>query len=149
MAPDSTERGLAEVYRQRLLELFRSPLGTDSVGEDFRRGWSRNRTCGDEVSFYLRFDGETVSACRQRTAGCAIATAAASLLTESLEGLNPAEVRDLLGQVRSMVCEGGSIVEKGELKILATVGALPSRHECVGVALDAVTDCLNKETDPE
>ncbi len=145
MASDSTETELAEVYRQRLLELFRSPLGTGEIGEGFRKGWSRNRTCGDEVSVYLKFDGGRIADCRQHTAGCAISTATASLLTENLKGLDPTEVRQLLDRIRSMVYEGGPVVEKGELRILAAVGGLPSRHECVGVALNAVIDCLNEE----
>lgn len=142
MTIDPTEPGLAKVYRERLLELFRNPLGTGEPGEDFCVGWSRNRTCGDEVSIFLKFEEGKISTCLQRTAGCAIATATASLLTEILQGLNPAEARDLFDRIRSMVFEGGPVVEEGESRILAAVSELPSRHECVGVALDAALKCL-------
>ncbi len=137
--PDET---LGKIYRKQLLELFHHPLGTGPVPPEATEGAARNRTCGDVVTFHALQRGAHLAECRQRTSGCAIATATASLLTTHLEGLRLDEAFRLLEQIRTMIETGSPARLPDDLRALAGVHPLPSRHECVGVALDAAAACL-------
>ncbi|MFP4352878.1 MAG: iron-sulfur cluster assembly scaffold protein [Puniceicoccaceae bacterium] len=139
------ETPLTDVYRKRLLELFRRPLGTGKPDPAARRGWARNRTCGDEVTFHSLLAGDRVSACHQHTDGCAIATATASLLTAALPSLPRAGALDLLRALRQVVESGAAPPPGSDLEILSAVHDLPSRHECATVALDAAEASLRGE----
>jgi len=139
------ESPLADVYRKRLLDLFRQPLGTGTPDPAARPGWARNRTCGDEVTFHSLLADDRVAACHQHTAGCAIATATASLLTAALPTLSRAEALALLEQLRKVVEEGGPPPSGSDLEILSAVHDLPSRHECATVAIDAAEASLREE----
>ena len=139
------ENPLADVYRKRLLDLFRNPRGTGTPAQAARRGWARNRTCGDEVTFHSLVEDERVSACHQHTAGCAIATATASLLTEALPTLSRTEGLALLEQLRRVIEEGAPPPSGNELEILSAIHDLPSRHECATVAIEAAEASLQKE----
>ncbi len=144
--PDKSS-SLEEVYKQRILALFRTPLGTGEPDSRARRGWARNRTCGDEVTFYTLTGGETIERCWQDTAGCAISTATASLLVEALAGKTPVQARNVLRMIHELVIEGKEVSIDNPLEILRAVHSLPSRHDCVGVALRAASESLGKEGD--
>lgn len=142
---ESSEKSasLDAVYKKRLLDLFRNPSGQGTPPGEALRGWAKNRTCGDEVAFFTRCAGENVKQCWQQAAGCAITTATGSLLVDAMRGKTASECRSLLANIRAMVFEGEKPDLEGELPILSAVHALPSRHECVGVALIAAERSLD------
>ncbi|MEM0966697.1 MAG: iron-sulfur cluster assembly scaffold protein [Verrucomicrobiota bacterium] len=131
-----------KIYRSKLLELFRSPLGCEVPPESASKGWARNRTCGDEVTFFSEVSNGVILGTWQRTEGCAIATATASLLVKELAGKNIHSAKSLMQKIRHTVYNGAPPDEEAEWKVLAAVHSLPARHECVGVALDAAEKSL-------
>jgi nitrogen fixation NifU-like protein len=54
-----------------------------------------NPLCGDRVRIELRFDGGRIAQARFDGEACMIALAAASVLTEMVQGLTPAEIAAL------------------------------------------------------
>jgi nitrogen fixation NifU-like protein len=142
-------RTLGAIYKERLLQLFRNPLGTETPNSAAIRGWAKNRSCGDEVSFFSLHAGDNVSGCWQDTAGCAISTATASLLVEAMAGKSHGECREMLQRIREMVFEGKEVEINEEIRILSAVHDLPTRHECVGVALKAAAQSLGIEAKTE
>ncbi len=51
-----------------------------------RAGEGYNPLCGDKLKLFLKMDGDTVREASFTGSGCAISTASASLMTESLKG---------------------------------------------------------------
>jgi len=144
---DSSEplqNSLAELYKKRLLAEFHHPSGGGEPDKTAKKGWARNRTCGDEVSFYSLVCEKRIAQCWQDTSGCAISTATASLLVNALKGKTVEDSLDLLARIRSTVFEGADGELEGELTNLQAIHDLPSRHECVGVALTAAERSLNE-----
>ncbi len=134
---------LQAIYKERLLQLFREPLGTGEPDPGAFRGWAKNRTCGDEVAFYSQTNQEgIITHCWQNTAGCAIATATSSLLVQALAGKSREEYRQTIQRIRALVYEGHDDGISEELKLLSAVHELRSRHDCVGVSLDAASKAL-------
>jgi nitrogen fixation NifU-like protein len=76
-----------ELYREQILDHYKRPRNFGRLEEydlDFE---DTNPFCGDEQHVYLRLDDEgRVAEVSFEGKGCAISTAATSLLTEELEG---------------------------------------------------------------
>jgi nitrogen fixation protein NifU and related proteins len=97
---------MEDLYRDQILEHYKRPLHfgrLDDYDLDFE---DSNPFCGDEQHVFIKLDGEgRVSAVSFEGQGCAISTAATSLLTDELEGRTREElltlpkqfVLDLLG----------------------------------------------------
>ena len=95
-----------DLYREQILEHYKRPRNFGRLDEydlDFE---DVNPFCGDEQHVYLKLDsGGRVAAVSFEGKGCAISTAATSMLTEELAGMSRDEllrlpkehVLDLLG----------------------------------------------------
>lgn len=95
-----------ELYRENILEHYKRPRNFGRLDEfdlDFE---DTNPFCGDEQHVYIKLDeDDRVSEISFEGKGCAISTAATSMLVEELEGMSREEllrmpkekVLDLLG----------------------------------------------------
>jgi nitrogen fixation NifU-like protein len=95
-----------DLYREQILEHYKRPHNfgrLDDYDLDFE---DSNPFCGDEQHVFIKLDGDgRVSDVTFEGKGCAISTAATSMLTEELQGMSREEliklpkefVLDLLG----------------------------------------------------
>jgi nitrogen fixation NifU-like protein len=95
-----------QLYREQILEHYKRPQNFGSLDEFDLEFEDSNPFCGDEQHVWIRLDDSgRVEEIAFEGKGCAISTAATSLLTEELDGLTrddllklPKEfVLDLLG----------------------------------------------------
>jgi nitrogen fixation NifU-like protein len=95
-----------------------------------------NPLCGDRVTVYLRVESGVIRDAAFEGFACAIATASASLMTESVTGKTIADAEELLARVERMVTttESESIEGLGELSALAGVRQYPARAKCAMLA---------------
>jgi len=136
------EEDWKKAYQKELLKFYHRPLGAEKAPAEAFSGWSRNRTCGDEVTISLTVKNGLVEDVWQQTRGCAIATATASLLVKTIPGLEMEEACSRLQSILLMVRKGTSEGDLGDLQLLCAVHPLSSRHECVGVAVRAFEGAL-------
>jgi nitrogen fixation NifU-like protein len=82
-----------ELYRDQILEHYKRPHNFGRL-EDFDLDYEdTNPLCGDEQHVYIKLDEDgRVSDVSFEGQGCAISTAATSLLTDELEGLTREEL---------------------------------------------------------
>ena len=82
-----------ELYRDQILEHYKRPHNFGRL-EDFDLDYEdTNPFCGDEQHVYIKLDEDgRVSDVSFEGQGCAISTAATSLLTDELEGLTREEL---------------------------------------------------------
>ena len=95
------------LYRDFILEHYRSPHNKGYLDPHDLHFADSNPTCGDEMSMTLRLDasGAEISDVAFDGRGCAISQAAASILTDGLRGLSldavkamdPKQILDDLG----------------------------------------------------
>jgi len=82
-----------EMYRENILDHYKRPRNFGRLDEfdlDFE---DTNPFCGDEQHVYLKLDAENrVAEVSFEGKGCAISTAATSMLTEELEGMSRDEL---------------------------------------------------------
>ena len=95
-----------ELYRDQILEHYKRPHNFGRIDEFDLDYEDTNPLCGDEQHVYIRLDeSDRVSEVSFEGQGCAISTAATSLLSDELLGLSreellhipKQEVLDLLG----------------------------------------------------
>src|SRR6266851_5021371 len=107
------------------------------IYQDIILDHGHNPLCGDRVTVYLAIDGDRIADVSFEGRGCAISTAAASLMTEVLKGKTLDEARQLFAQFHASVT-GGTAVELPEalqedaerLEPLTGVKAYPVRVKC-------------------
>jgi nitrogen fixation protein NifU and related proteins len=83
------------LYSDILLDHFRHPRNYGSLDAPDISNEQFNPLCGDRIRLELKFEQSKVSAARFKGDGCAISTAAASLLTELVLGKNLEELTNV------------------------------------------------------
>ena len=86
---------MSALYSDILLDHFRHPRNYGSLDAPDISNEQFNPLCGDRIRLELRFEQSRVSAARFKGDGCAISTAAASLLTELVLGKNLEELTNV------------------------------------------------------
>jgi len=86
---------MAALYSDILLDHFRRPRNYGSLPAPDISNEQYNPLCGDRIRIELKIDRSTVKAARFKGDGCAISTAAASLLTELIVGKNIADLSQI------------------------------------------------------
>jgi nitrogen fixation NifU-like protein len=81
------------LYREAILDHYRNPRNRGTLDPADHSYEDVNPLCGDEIRIDMRTDGERVTEIRFSGRGCAISQAAASILTEMVEGRPLDEVK--------------------------------------------------------
>jgi nitrogen fixation protein NifU and related proteins len=81
------------IYREAILDHNRNPRNKGTLDPADFSYQDVNPLCGDEIRIDLRTDGERVTEVRFSGRGCAISQAAASILTEMVDGQRLEDVK--------------------------------------------------------
>ncbi len=138
---------LADLYQQLILDHNRSPRNQGRLDDAVRRSEGYNPLCGDRVMVYLALDGEMISDVAFEGAGCAISTAAASLMTESVKGKTLSEATALFERFREMVTGDADPGDEslGKLEAFAGVRNYPARVKCATLAWHTLKAAIDTE----
>ena len=79
-------------YREYILDHYRNPRNYGKLEQPNVHAEDSNPLCGDQLGIDLLVEGDRVSEVRFQGRGCAISQAAASMLSEMIEGKTVAEV---------------------------------------------------------
>ena len=139
---------LKSLYQEVLLDHskrprnFRSMEGADHHAEGY------NPLCGDKVTIFLKMQGDRIQDVSFQGAGCAISTASASILTETLKGKTREEAESLFEAFHQMVT--GQAVDPdtapplGKLAVFAGVTEFPLRVKCATLAWHTMRSALEE-----
>ncbi len=123
---------LRELYQDVIIEHSKRPRNFRAV-EGARQAEGYNPLCGDTITVFVDLDGERVSDCAFQGHGCAISTASASVMTETLKGKTRAEAEALFQRFHDLVTGAGAEADPtrlGKLAVFAGVSEFPSRVKC-------------------
>jgi nitrogen fixation protein NifU and related proteins len=140
---------LRELYQDIILDHGRHPRNFRAIEHPTHTAQGHNPLCGDRVTVFLRVDGDRIGDVSFQGRGCAISTAAASLMTEVLKGKTVADARDLFAHFRARVMGGdeaplaGPLAEEMDrLEPLTGVRAYPARVKCATLSWHALEAAL-------
>ena len=140
---------LTDLYQQVILDHSRSPRNFHKMENATGRAQGHNPLCGDNVTIYVRVEGDRVQEIAFQGSGCAISKASASLLTEALRGKSVTEVQALFEKVQTMVKTGKLAEgELGKLAVFAGVHKFPARVKCAILPWHAVLAALRGGEEP-
>jgi nitrogen fixation NifU-like protein len=142
---------LRDLYQEVILDHGRRPRNFHAIEAADRRNEGYNPLCGDRLTLYLRVEGDVIREAAFEGAGCAISTASASLLTESVKGRTVAEAAELAQAFQQMVTAGGApddAARLGKLAVFAGVGEFPARVKCATLAWHTLRAALTRDDQP-
>jgi len=140
---------LRELYQEVILDHNRSPRNRGALADANRRAEGHNPLCGDRVAVFVRVAGDTIEEVRFDGEGCAISTAAASLMTQMLKGKTVAEAKRIFEAYQRMVTGGATdagLLEK--LAVFRGVREFPMRVKCATLAWHTLEAALDRHEDP-
>jgi nitrogen fixation protein NifU and related proteins len=130
-----------DLYQEIIMDHYRSPRGKATLDNIPQAMAHENPTCGDTIKLEVVVgDGGRVDILRFDGHGCAISTASASLMTESLAGLPVGEAREqantfikaLRGELPASVLDS-----MGDLAAFKGLASFPVRVKCATLAWHA------------
>ena len=139
---------LRELYQDIILDHGRHPRNFRAIEHPTHLAQGHNPLCGDRVTVYLTMDGDRVADVSFEGRGCAISTAAASLMTEVLKGKTLAEAHALFAQFHAEVAGGelsqcrSAARDAERLEPLTGVKAYPARVKCATLPWHAFEPAL-------
>jgi nitrogen fixation NifU-like protein len=122
---------LRELYQQVILDHQKKPRNFRKLNENCRHVEGYNPLCGDKVTVYLKLEGDVIKDVSFQGSGCAISTASASMMTESLKGKTLAEAESLFADFQSLVTgKSDQTAKLGKLAVFSGVREFPVRVKC-------------------
>ena len=118
-----------ELYREIILDHYKNPRGHGVIEGADAQAEGQNPLCGDEVSIFVSFDGDTIDDVKFSGRGCAISQAATSMLMEIVKGRTAAQVAGM---------------SKDELLQEVGIPLTPVRLKCALLGLGVLKVALNR-----
>ncbi len=139
-----TERGdLRELYQEVIFDHNRRPRNFLDMADADHMAEGHNPLCGDQLTVYLRLEGDRIADVSFVGHGCAISTASASLMTEAVKGRPVDEVEALFRDVHAMLTDADSPERDfGKLVALSGVKEFPARVKCATLAWHTLHNAL-------
>jgi nitrogen fixation NifU-like protein len=139
MMPD-----LRSLYQEIIVDHNRRPRNFHPLPDANRTAEGDNPLCGDRLTVYLKVEGGVIRDIGFVGSGCAISTASASLMTESLLGKTEQEADAMFERFHDLVAGTGSPGRTGlgKLEAFSGVREFPARVKCATLAWHAARTAM-------
>ena len=119
-------------YDDLIMDHIRNARNYRVPGGANGKGTGMNPLCGDELTVYVRIEHGVIRDAGFQCSCCGVSMVSASIMTECVIGLAPAEARTLLASIIAAVNAGGAPADARPevLAILDTVHRHPARTRC-------------------
>lgn len=138
---------LRDLYQETILDHNKHPRNFRRIDAASHHAHGYNPLCGDRVEVYLLVEDGIVSDVAFEGDGCAISTASASIMTDSLRGRSVAEAEELFDRFHQLLTSDTDIpLELGKLAVLAGVRDFPMRVKCATLPWHTLQAALREQT---
>jgi nitrogen fixation protein NifU and related proteins len=138
---------LTELYQNVILEHNRSPRNYRVMDDADRQAEGNNPLCGDQLTVWLKLDGDVISEVSFQGLGCAISRASASLMTAAVKGKSRQEAEDLFERFHHLVTgkpEPADPETLGKLAVFSGISGYPTRVKCASLPWHTLKAALEK-----
>lgn len=137
-----------DLYQEIILDHSKRPRNCHPMEDANRKAEGYNPLCGDKLKLYLKMEDGIVKDVSFVGSGCAISTASASLMTESLKGKTREEAIALLDKFHELLTTDSPVSnELGKLVVFCGVRDYPARVKCATLAWHTLKSALNNTGD--
>lgn len=144
---DSKFPQLDALYRDTILDHYRTPRGRKEIDDPDVENEGLNPLCGDEVRISVKFDGDRIEDVAVLGQGCSISIASGSMLAEILKGKSRDEALEIAEAFRNMMHdrEPPEDLDLGDLDALEGVKQFPVRVKCALLAWTTLVDAIKAQ----
>ncbi len=125
---------LRDLYQEVILDHSKRPRNFQELPGANRKAQGYNPLCGDRETVYLKLEGDVLTEISFKGSGCAISTASASMMTESVKGKTRPEAEALFEKFHDLItAESGPKAggpQLGKLEVFSGVREFPIRVKC-------------------
>jgi nitrogen fixation NifU-like protein len=133
-----------DLYQETILDHSKRPRNRHAMEDANRRAEGYNPLCGDKLRLFLKVENDIVQDASFEGSGCAISTASASLMTESLKGKTREEALRLLEKFHDLLTtDAAAANDLGKLVVFCGVRDYPARVKCATLAWHTLKSALN------
>ena len=137
---------LDDLYREILLDHYRSPRNRGPLPGANARAEGANPLCGDEIAVELRIDDDgRIADVAFEGSGCSISQASSSMMTQYVKGRPAAEALAAVAAFQRMMVEGEEPgADFGDIEALSGVRRFPVRVKCASLAWKTLEQALRR-----
>jgi nitrogen fixation protein NifU and related proteins len=143
---------LRELYQELIIDHSKRPRNFRVLEGANRKSDGYNPLCGDKVTVFLELEGDRVKDIGFQGAGCAISTASASVMTESIKGKTLPQAEALFEVFHDLLTgkppAAGTAPELGKLAAFSGVSEFPVRVKCATLAWHTLHAAIQGQGDP-
>jgi len=137
-----------DLYQEIILDHSKRPRNCHAMDDANRKAEGYNPLCGDKLKLFLKVENDVVTDASFEGSGCAISTASASLMTESLKGKSREEAMKLLDKFHELLTTDTPISnDLGKLVVFCGVRDYPARVKCATLAWHTLKSALSGTED--
>lgn len=131
------------IYKAALLDHFHNPRNKGNVDGMHYTQRGRNPSCGDEVAVGVDIDSDHKLSVRFIGRGCFVCMASASMMSESMTGLDQSQASELIENLLQKN-DDKFTPSNGTIETLANIHQHTARKKCVLLAWNALSEILDK-----
>ena len=140
---------LRDLYQETILDHGKNPRNFRKLDDADHCADGHNPLCGDQLTVWVKLDGERVADVTFEGNGCAISMASASMMGEALRGRSLEEVRRVFDSFHELLTgsDEPSPVndELGKLVVFGGVREFPVRVKCATLAWHTLKAALDRQ----
>lgn len=141
---------ILDLYQEVILDHHKRPRNQGPLDGATHRAEGDNPLCGDRVKVSVRLASGRIAEIRFEGAGCAIAMASASLMTEAVRGLDLASFEALFHRFHELLTgdHPPPAEELGKLAVFSGVKEFPVRVKCATLPWHTLRSALRGADEP-
>ena len=138
---------LRDLYQEMILDHSKRPRNFGALEYADRDADGHNPLCGDRLRVYVKLADDVIDDVSFEGSGCAISTASASVMTQSVKGKTLAEAKELFERFHALVTGKTSVDDEefGKLAVFGGVSEFPVRVKCATLSWHTLQAALNNE----
>src|SRR4051812_21729183 len=138
------------LYQELILDHNRKPKNFRVMDDSDRKVEGHNPLCGDQLTLWLKMDGDKIADVSFQGQGCAISKASASMMTSVVKGKTREEAEVLFDKFHDLVTgklDEAHQKELGSPRAFGGVAKFPLRVKCASLSWHPLKSALENNPD--
>ena len=136
------------LYQELILDHNRKPRNFREMEHADHEVLGHNPLCGDQLTLWVKMEGDRIADVSFKGQGCAISKASASMMTTAVKGKSRAEAEAMFTRFHDLVT--GKLAEAdakdlGSLRAFGGVSRFPLRVKCASLAWHTLHSAMHGE----
>ncbi len=140
---------LNDLYQELIIDHSKRPRNFRRLEDPKNTAQGYNPLCGDKITLDLKLANNHIDDIAFQGSGCAISTASASLMTESVKGKTLQEAEMLFDKFHNLITgDKPDSSGMGKLAVFSGVREFPARAKCATLAWHTLRAALQERDAP-